>query len=380
VIDLGLALIKGEPDARLTQAGVVMGTVSYCAPEQFRDASRVDIRADIYSLGCTLFHLLTGERPYGEKTSLTEVMQAHLNEPFPALHEARPDAPPGLEEVLARMTAKDPAGRFASPVEAAEALRPFAEGADLQSLFSQAGEQVLPRAAGSRGRRGKKRATILAAAAAIAVALGLLWASPRLGPRPGSSPSRALQVTSLQVEHISNRSDKAVPRGRIGTQSFKAELGDDVQVSLTLSEPGYFYLLALNPDGEVQLCWPEDEERPPEKTGSVRFPMGGAQGFGLTDGEGLQGFLVAASREPLPAYARWRAEQAGLPWARTQVEGVWRFDGAKLELESDQDARTRGEVRSLRGLEPFSKVCETLSARPELHSVRAIAFPVEGRK
>src|SRR5678815_3120287 len=108
--------------------------MSYCAPEQFLDASHVDIRADIYSLGCTLFHLLTGKSPYWQRKTLAEIMQAHLHEPFPSLAEALPDAPAGLETVLARMTAKDRDARFSTPSEVVEALEPFARGADLGPL------------------------------------------------------------------------------------------------------------------------------------------------------------------------------------------------------------------------------------------------------
>ena len=134
VIDMGLALIREDSTAQLTQTGLVLGTMSYCAPEQFRDASHVDIRADIYSLGCTLYHLLTGKSPYWQRKTFAEIMQAHLHEPFPNLAEALPDAPAGLEAVLARMTAKDRDARFSTPREVVEALEPFARGADLGPL------------------------------------------------------------------------------------------------------------------------------------------------------------------------------------------------------------------------------------------------------
>src|SRR6185503_19882395 len=111
------------------------GTMNYCAPEQFRDASRVDIRADVYSLGCTLYHLLTGKPPYSQRTTFAEVVQAHLNEPFPAITEMRPDAPASIQAVLARMTAKDPGSRFTTPAEVAEALAPLAHGADIKHLL-----------------------------------------------------------------------------------------------------------------------------------------------------------------------------------------------------------------------------------------------------
>ena len=95
VIDMGLALIMEDTTLQLTQTGLVLGTMSYCAPEQIRDASHVDIRADIYSLGCTLYHLLTGKSPYWQRKTFAEIIQAHLNDPFPSLVEARPEAPAG---------------------------------------------------------------------------------------------------------------------------------------------------------------------------------------------------------------------------------------------------------------------------------------------
>ena len=151
VIDMGLALTKEDSAMQLTQTGLVLGTVTYCAPEQFRDASRVDIRADIYSLGCTLYHLLTGKAPYCERKAFAEVVQAHLNEPFPTLAAVRPDAPAGLETVLARMTAKDPASRFATPSAVAEALEPFAQGADLAPLVpASVPQSPPPRPAGAK--------------------------------------------------------------------------------------------------------------------------------------------------------------------------------------------------------------------------------------
>jgi serine/threonine protein kinase len=142
VIDLGLARIRedtrlesGSTGEERTEPGTVLGTFHYTAPEQFLGSSGVDFRADIYSLGCTLYHLLTGKPPYWQRKEPRELMQAHLNDPFPSLAKARPDAPAGLEAVLERMTAKDPDSRFATPAAVAEALEPFAQGTDLKRLF-----------------------------------------------------------------------------------------------------------------------------------------------------------------------------------------------------------------------------------------------------
>ena len=150
-IDMGLALIREDSTAQLTQTGLVLGTMSYCAPEQFRDASHVDIRADIYSLGCTFYHLLTSKSPYWQRKTFAEVMEAHLQEPFPSLAAALPDAPVGLEMLLSRMTAKDRDARFSTPKEVVEALEPFARGADLGPLVPEVPQESPPR----RGTTGK---------------------------------------------------------------------------------------------------------------------------------------------------------------------------------------------------------------------------------
>jgi serine/threonine protein kinase len=158
VIDMGLALIRDDSTAQLTQSGFVLGTMSYCAPEQFRDASHVDIRADIYSLGCTLYHLLTGKAPYWQKKTFPEIVEAHLHDPFPSLREARPDAPAELEALLARMTAKDRDARFATPREVVEALEPSVQGADLVRLVpATAPQNPVRRTATSKLRSSPER-------------------------------------------------------------------------------------------------------------------------------------------------------------------------------------------------------------------------------
>ena len=144
VIDLGLARENDESTGQLTQPGDVMGTLGYCAPEQFTNATHVDTRADIYSLGCTLYHLLVGKAPYASRKSAPELMHAHMHETFPSLAQSRSDVPAALEKVLARMTAKDPKARFATPQEVVDALEPFARGADLKPLIPAKAQESLP--------------------------------------------------------------------------------------------------------------------------------------------------------------------------------------------------------------------------------------------
>jgi serine/threonine-protein kinase len=122
ILDLGLARAKGgdEEAASVTQDGQGLGTPAYLAPEQARNARGVDIRADIYSLGCTFYHLLTGHAPF--KGEIAEVLLKHqADEPEP-VETVRPDVPASVALILRKMMAKKPEDRFQTPAEVAEAL------------------------------------------------------------------------------------------------------------------------------------------------------------------------------------------------------------------------------------------------------------------
>jgi serine/threonine protein kinase len=141
VLDLGLARLMGEVPLgdELTDTGQYMGTADYMAPEQGFDAHAVDTRADVYSLGCTLYKLLTGRAPFSgpEYDSTFKKIRAHAQIPIPPVRDTRPDVPEALAEALGRMLAKLPVDRFATPAEAAEALRPFATESDLNALLTR---------------------------------------------------------------------------------------------------------------------------------------------------------------------------------------------------------------------------------------------------
>jgi serine/threonine protein kinase/formylglycine-generating enzyme required for sulfatase activity len=126
LLDFGLAKAtrEGSPDAGLTCEGQILGTPDYIAPEQAADAQRADIRADIYSLGCTLYYVLSGRPPF-PASSLYEVLQAHQSMDARPLNLVRPEVPWELAAIAGRMMAKDPVRRFQTPREVAQALKPF---------------------------------------------------------------------------------------------------------------------------------------------------------------------------------------------------------------------------------------------------------------
>jgi serine/threonine-protein kinase len=122
VADFGLARAIGAADySKLTETGVIVGTVSYMSPEQLRESRDLDQRADIYSLGCIQYEMLTGAPPYTGR-SLTEVVTRILGAEVPPMQRVRPDVPVAVEQVVRRALAKQPANRFATMEEFAAAL------------------------------------------------------------------------------------------------------------------------------------------------------------------------------------------------------------------------------------------------------------------
>jgi len=118
-IQEGSAMDRGGEE--LTQMGDTMGTSEYLPPEQSTNPAGVDQRADIYSLGCTLFYLLMARPVYGGRSMIEKVL-AHSREPIPSLCAQRDDVPAWLDRVFQRMVAKQPADRYASMVEVSQAL------------------------------------------------------------------------------------------------------------------------------------------------------------------------------------------------------------------------------------------------------------------
>jgi hypothetical protein len=186
ILDFGLARFASETRSagNLTQIGRIVGTVDYISPEQAGDPRKADIRSDIYSLGCCLFYLLTGRPPF-EGPDMVARIAARVLGDAPSLRAWRPDAPAALEQVLARMLARDPQQRFGVPAEVATALESFAR--------TQVGSPPA-------------KAVAVAVAPAVAVERVRLQAA---APGPISAPGDVFQVVSPTEPLIVRKSARA---------------------------------------------------------------------------------------------------------------------------------------------------------------------------
>lgn len=223
LLDLGLARVvqgAGADSSLLTVEGFVMGSLDFMAPEQARDSHNVDIRADLYALGCTLYYLLTGQTPF-PGGSAYDKMYRHQFEPPPPLENVRRDIPPALSAIVYRLLAKKREDRFQTPAELVEALTAFVHGppvvsapvailVDPQAHLETAGPSTQAFARRQPSRAALLRARLLRYRVYIAIATGVLIvlllilllmrvAAPRSrgGTSSRSESARADGVTSI---------------------------------------------------------------------------------------------------------------------------------------------------------------------------------------
>lgn len=150
ISDFGLARIAsptnpltGSANANtiLTRDNSVMGTPDYLSPEQARSLHTTDIRSDLYSLGCTLHYLLTGQVPFPGGTALEKIIRHGTETPLP-VSRFRDDVPPTVQMIISKLMAKDPAARYPTPEDLANALTPFAVSGPTPCTLSHSGIEL----------------------------------------------------------------------------------------------------------------------------------------------------------------------------------------------------------------------------------------------
>jgi hypothetical protein len=393
VLDFGLARLGEGPagGVPLTETGQILGTPEFMAPEQWQHTRGADTRSDLYSLGCTLFYLLTGKPPYSRQDypGVPGLWYAHETAPVPSARALRPEVPEALDAVLGRLLAKEPADRYATPAEARDALAAFSGGAvpaapaapqetraaqPMAPAATPVPEEtvsVVPAARRSRGRR-----WLLAASLVVLLLAGWRWGWPALHlgqvPTAGGPAGEPVQIASFQVGHF--RGDPPVYLGDVGPLSTQTWANDDVQVLARLSRPAYFYLLAFLPKGKVEPCFPKDPEVAPPLLADLVYPLKENVLYGLTDGVGLEAFALFVSAEPLPPYAEWQRSNPLPPWKTVAAEeGVWWGDEKPLRLHSK---KYRGERVKIPPPPEVTALYQFFRQRRGVGAMQLVAFPV----
>ena len=209
--DLGIAK-SGDDDVQLTRTNVMMGTPAYLSPEQAKDAKHVDIRADIYSLGATMFEMLTGRIPYPGDSVYNILAKLHTD-PVPNPCDFNPDVPPEIGKITMTMMAKKPDHRYQSAAELLEVLSRCRAHQKTVIEAQQIIREAIQTAYGTdavrpsvmttqhQRRSSGRKITVIAAAASLAVIiLLLLFIAFRKTPS---------QVTVIRERHIPEKSSSA---------------------------------------------------------------------------------------------------------------------------------------------------------------------------
>jgi eukaryotic-like serine/threonine-protein kinase len=219
LVDMGLARrFERQTDVGLTQTGMTLGTFDYISPEQARDPRDVDVRSDLYSLGCTLFHMLSGQPPFPGGTVLQKLLQ-HQEEAPPDIRELNPAVPVALARVLTKLMAKDRDRRYQSPEQLVR---------DLLTVAGQAGlslSHVNSPAWTSRPRRPsweRHLVFVVPAVGFVLLAAGLLWWGRELvdpassspladfGPAASPTPRPATAIAATAPGRLPNTADRPV--------------------------------------------------------------------------------------------------------------------------------------------------------------------------
>lgn len=211
--DLGLARQTAAEDASLTQSGAVMGTPYYMSPEQARGEKNLDIRTDIYSLGVTLFHMVTGQVPF-TGTSIATIMAKHITQEPPLASDVEPQVSLSTSRLIKKMMEKEPRRRHQDPAELIEGINRILSGAPV-SIFPR---KIAPRRPPLRRESATlpspaKRAIPVAAFAIAVVILILIVVIVSLSSRgrereiseEASAPPRPSEAETLQprrAEHL----------------------------------------------------------------------------------------------------------------------------------------------------------------------------------
>jgi serine/threonine protein kinase len=316
VLDFGLARVATGGGGGLTQTGEVLGTPAYMSPEQAH-GQPLDGRSDLFSLGCVLYRLATGEPPFRGPTPTAELLAVVGHHPPPP-REVRPELPAALSGLIMRLLAKDPDRRPATARAVASALAHIAT------------EPAPP----------TEPAPVLPSGAA---------------PRAGPALRGVLDVW------VWPKDQSLAPARRLhGAGVLPLKPGDLLRIEATLNRPAYLYLVWLDASGRASPLWPwvngdwgnrpDDRDR---KRSTLSLPELAYQGAPLDPGpSGVEALLLLARNDPLPADEDVAGRFAGLPKQPgldplRPLVAVWFEDGEPVRDEPDRAPINLGQAQTI---------------------------------
>jgi len=432
ILDLGLArLQEGNPGSEMTSDGHVLGTPHFMSPEQWGQSASIDIRSDIYSLGCTLFCALTGHAPFQQSgnLSLPTIMRSHLDTPPPDIRKERSEVPETLARIIQQCLAKDPSQRMQEPRQLAKCLTEYSVGAQLgrlvalhevaESSIGVSEDTKIVSAAGLVTRPSESMAShppitsmlsmpVPAPATQVAykdaeesgphpaltkpvglrrslmglgVALTLVASITVVSLRFRDAPNSQVEISPVNIVDFRlahYRFDAGqrmqVDLGNVIDQNEQVRKGDEVRISLSLNVAAPVVMLSLNPDGTVQTLLPDSSEVTAASK-EISFPIGRDQYFQLDVGGGQQAFVAVALAQTSRDQKEKIAEDVKRHWRRVVQGGVWRFDGRDVSQEFGEEL-PRGQIKS-RSSEAFRDVCRSLIELDHVETVSGLAFSVD---
>ena len=250
ILDIGLGRETFDEDSpatqdlQLTGEGALLGTPDYLAPEQARDARSADVRADIYSLGCVLFHLIAGRPPFQDRNVMAQMVK-HATEKPPGLADLIPGTSPKLAAAVAKLLEKKPENRPQTPSEAAEVLAPFlperatnAAKVPVLPAYQQWLESESAFELPNDARAAMQAATKAHAPVAVPLPVPAILAGPSSKPARPKSPTEVKPVAASRSEAIPAGKPKSLPHPALAVATPPPPLHDEINVELvTLPAP-----------------------------------------------------------------------------------------------------------------------------------------------
>jgi predicted Ser/Thr protein kinase len=375
IIDFGMSRLRSGISGVTEEANEVSGTLAYMSPEQAEGiTAKTDHRVDIFALGAILYRLLVGKAPY-PPLRMAHLLQCVRQGDWDrdALNAA--DVPESLKAICHRAMATGSSERFGNASELAAALDKVVLDRNVPAV-EKARVVTTP----------IKQWAVLGALAAIAIFAYLAIRPTLLQPSAvatnttlaNAEPIAAGElIRRFDIVHIGNSGNRAEFSGSL-LQFRPPRENDDIQVQAEFNDKVYCFLVALNPDGVKQLCFPADADMAQsEPIKTLRYPTEEDSAFGLTDGIGQQAFVLYTSREPLPAFNTWNSELVAASWPNPDVSGNWQYREGQLEaIEPPPSERTRGAERKTKTPTPFKQICDRMREAGST-DVRGVLFEVK---